>query len=234
MRPTTKRKAAAMLRAEGYTPEEVASRLIPGYVAVAQLSTAPTRDLSHQVPGSSSLTQGQSQLEVAPETVPQQSNVEPPIDTSAIQSPPLTPPAKHPEQGTDDDGDILMPSSSPPPASPIPTPTPEQPSANNMSVDEVGHEIANPTTDFFIPVSSPPPAASARASSTGPRTPRLKRRSSFSQMSSSPPDDEFTAPRYEPLPASPSTAKMIGARKGDQGKGDRTRARQATYAGKAT
>ncbi|QRV98388.1 hypothetical protein RhiJN_26407 [Ceratobasidium sp. AG-Ba] len=212
MRPTTKRKAAAMLRAEGYTPEEVAARLIPGYVAITQPSTAPTDDPPRQVPESSSLTQAQLQLEITPENVTQQPTVEQPIATTAIQSPPLTPPIKQPEQGTDDDGDILMPSSSPPPASPIPTPSPERPTANDMSVDEIEHEIANPTTDFLVPVSSPPPAASARASSVGARTPRLKRRSSFSQLSSSPPDDEFTAPRYEPLPASPSTAKMIEER----------------------
>ncbi|KAG9088162.1 hypothetical protein FRC06_002199 [Ceratobasidium sp. 370] len=205
-----------MLRAEGYTPEEVAVRLIPGYVAASRAPPAPTiNDPPHQAPESSPPTQEQSRLVSTLDPVSQPESTEQPFITPSPRTPtaPVTLlPANPPNQNTDQD--ILMPPSSPPCASPTPSPKPISPvqaSANDMPMDELELDAPEPPTDFLVPVSSPPPAATGRSSSVGSRTPRLRRRSSFSQMSSSP-ADEFTAPRYEPLPESPSTSTMIAER----------------------
>ncbi|KAG8742876.1 hypothetical protein FRC10_000796 [Ceratobasidium sp. 414] len=204
-----------MLRAEGYTPEEVAARLIPGYVPVSQAPPAPTiNDPPHQAPESSPPTQEQPQLVSTLDPISQPERTEQPIVVPSPQTPtaPSTLlPSNPPNQA---DQDILMPPSSPPCASPTPTPnpaSPARPSANDMPIDELEPDVPKPPTDFLVPVSSPPPAATGRSSSVGSRTPRLRRRSSFSQMSSSPPD-EFTGPRYKPLPQSPSTSTMIAER----------------------
>ncbi|KAG8775957.1 hypothetical protein FRC12_001174 [Ceratobasidium sp. 428] len=216
MRPITKRNAAAMLRTEGYTPEEIAVRLIPGYVAASQASAA-TNDPPHQAPESSPPTQ-EPQLVPPPDPTSQSAiSTEQPTDIpSPRNSIPLTTslPTNSPEQSINPDDDILMPPSSPPQASPSPPPQPEpEPLANDMPIDQPELNSPKPATDFLVPVSSPPPAATRRSSSVGSRTPRVRRRSSFSQMSSSPPADEFTAPRYGPLPESPTTSTMIAERR---------------------
>ncbi|KAG9099935.1 hypothetical protein FS749_016699 [Ceratobasidium sp. UAMH 11750] len=234
MRPVTKRNAAAMLRAEGYTPEEVAVRLIPGYVAASQAPPAPTtNDPPHQAPESSPPTQEQPQLVPTLDTIPQPDSTEQPIIFPSPRTPTAPTavlPASSSNQNTNQD--VLMPPSSPPCASPTPSPkiaSPARASTNDMSIDEIEPNIPKPPTDFLVPVSSPPPAATGRSSSVGSRTPRLKRRSSFSQMSSSP-ADEFTAPRYKPIPESPSMSMMIAERdrelKAKEAEQDRGRERE--------
>ncbi|KAG9121027.1 hypothetical protein FRC07_003188 [Ceratobasidium sp. 392] len=206
-----------MLRAEGYTPEEVAVRLIPGYIPVSQASATTSNDPPHQAPESSPPTQEQPQLLLVPDAISQlETSTEQPMDIPSPRHTPLITPlsTNPPDQNIDPDDDILMPASSPPLPSPTPSPKPDSPAqalANDMSIDRIEDDIPKPSTDFLVPVSSPPPAATRRSSSVGSRTPRLRRRSSFSQMSSSPPD-EFTGPRNAPIPQSPSIDMMVAER----------------------
>jgi hypothetical protein len=196
--------------------EEIAARLIPGYVAPLP---PPPDDPPHQAPESSPPTLEPPQLNPSPGKGPEQ---ELHLDHSMAIEPTQPPAGDTPlppttsNNNNDTDEDILMPPSSPPRASPTPSPEPSPArfQAEDMSVDQPENDIPKPSTDIFVPVSSPPPTAISRASSVGGRTPRsrLKRRPSFSQMSSSVSPDEFTAPRFQPLPESPSTSTMIAER----------------------
>ncbi|KAF8608493.1 hypothetical protein BDV93DRAFT_519520 [Ceratobasidium sp. AG-I] len=220
-RPTTKRDASIKLRAEGYTPEEIARRLIPNYIAT---QPSPVDDPPHQAPISSppqvtpqaELDTQEPDQEVAPD---QSLAVEPPL--SPIRDV-ITSPAKPPNEDSNNvtsrrDEDTIMPPSSPPIPIPIPSPSPEleplppvEQQMGDMSIDEP-EPVTETYSHILVPVSSPTSREQNALPSTPARTPRLRRRSSFSQLSSSPPD-EFTATRTQPIPESPSTASIIAER----------------------
>ncbi|EUC62583.1 hypothetical protein RSOL_423790 [Rhizoctonia solani AG-3 Rhs1AP] len=107
-----------------------------------------------------------------------------------------------------------MPPSSPPSASPSPEHTPITHKLQNMSIEEPEHGNMGVYSDMMIPVSSPPANNTKKDISTpgSTRGSRGKRRSSFIEMSSSPPPDEFSAPRKLPLPESPTVAVMLAER----------------------
>ncbi|CUA67115.1 hypothetical protein RSOLAG22IIIB_07193 [Rhizoctonia solani] len=187
-RPVTRKKASEILRTEGYNPEEIAIRLIPGHAPASSLVDDPTS----QLPGNS-----------APE-VPSRVIRTPSIER---KSPNITPISMTNQE-------LDMPPSSPPPASPSPQHTPITHKLQNMSIDEPERGNMGTYSDMMIPVSSPPPNNTKKEISTpgSTRGSRGKRRSSFAQMSSSPPPDEFSAPRKQPLPESPSVAVLIAER----------------------
>lgn len=204
--------------------EEIATRLIPGYVATQSF---PADDPPHQAPISSP---PQLVPQVEPDT--QETDQEAILNQSLAVEPPQSPvrdvtptPAKPLNEDNnndtrDRDEDTFMPPSSPPGPSPSPepeAPLPVEEQAEDMSMDESEPEpepepvVTETYSHVLVPVSSPTSREQNDQPPTLVRTPRLRRRSSFSQLSSSP-HDEFTATRAQPIPESPSTASIIAER----------------------
>ncbi|KAJ1306247.1 hypothetical protein OPQ81_010951 [Rhizoctonia solani] len=201
-RPVTRKKVSEILRAEGYNPEEIAARLIPDYAPVSSFMDEPA-----------SQPLGNSKSDVPPQAT-QSPVIEPQTPKAASVSP-----LRVPNQNTD------MPPSSPPSPSPSPQHTPIAHQLENMSIDEPERGNMGTYSDMLVPVSSPPANNNKSISTPGStRSSRGKRRSSFIEMSSSPPPDEFSAPRKQPLPESPSIDVMIAER--EKGFRDLARERQ--------
>ncbi|CAE6503121.1 unnamed protein product [Rhizoctonia solani] len=188
-RPITRKKASEILRTEGYNPEEIAVRLIPDYT----LPSSFVDDTTSQLLGKSK-----------PEDPSRPAAHSPTIEPNPL-------PASPPKVSNQD---LDMPPSSPPPASPSPPHTPIVHKLENMSIDEPERTQMGAYSDMMVPVSSPPANNTKKDISTpgSTRSSRGKRRSSFIEMSSSPPPDEFSAPRKQPLPESPSVTVMIAER----------------------
>lgn len=162
----------------------------------SKLTLAPPAEISQETPKPRTATFSQYLTAELPRTPTR------PILTSPIKSP---------------NKDADMPPSSPPAPSPTrlsPQHTPINHQLERMSIDEPTRDHTEAYSDMMVPVSSPPADRGDNAAPTSARGPRMKRRLSFSQMSSSPPD-EFGTVRYQPLPESPSVAVMIAEREKD-------------------
>ncbi|CCO36993.1 hypothetical protein BN14_11143 [Rhizoctonia solani AG-1 IB] len=196
-RPVTRKKASEILRTEGYTPEEIAVRTIPSYVPAPSLVDDPSSQPVGDQPGNS-----------PPAVEPQSPHA---AAISPVQNFTL---------------DMGMPPSSPPPASPSPQNTPITRQLENMSIEELERGSMGTYSHIMVPLSSPSADNVKKGTSTpgSTRSARGKRRSSFAQMSSSPPPDEFSAPRKQPLPESPSMAVMMAER--EKALGEKARERE--------